>query len=146
MAMRRTLLPRRLPRCPFAAPLAFAVVAAGACGRAPSAGEAELREGDRVRFVAPGYSARTLIGMIGRAGQCISVMVPDQLPVPRRFDVVPVDSLTVLEVDRSDGGQAPDLPRLLQRAVPGTPGGRGWIPVSVAAVKRRYGACRPGES
>lgn len=64
------------------------------------------------------------MGTIGRAGDCISVMVPDQMPNPRRFEVVPVDSLTELQVQRPAGED-------------------GWVSVSVAAVKERYGSCTP---
>lgn len=103
--------------------------AAAACAGGPGPGESELREGDRVRFLAPGFSAEPRIGAIGRAGDCISVMVPDQMPNPRRFEVVPVDSLTELEVKRPADA----------------PGEEGWVPVSVAAVRKRYGSCRPGE-
>ncbi len=103
--------------------------AAAACTGGPGQGESELREGDFVRFLAPGFGAELRMGAIGRAGDCISVMVPDQMPNPRRFEVVPVDSLTELHVQRPAGA----------------PGEEGWVPVSVAAVKKRYGSCTPGE-
>jgi len=101
---------------------------AAACAGGPGQGESQLREGDRVRFLAPGFGAEPRIGAIGRAGDCISVMVPDQMPYPRRFVVVPVDSLTELHVQRPAGA----------------PGEDGWVPVSVAAVRKRYGSCTPG--
>lgn len=132
---------RHLPRSRSAA-LAI-LVAAGACGGVTPRAEPDLREGDRVRFVAPGFSRQARMGMVGRAGKCISVMVPDQLPAPRRFDVVPVDSLTELQVNRTPGEQAPDPPRV--HAALGAAREERWVPVSVAAVKKRYGACRPGE-
>ena len=103
-------------------------VTAAACTGGPGRGEFELREGDQVRFLAPGFGAEPRAGTVGRAGECISIMVPDQVPNPRRLEVVPVDSLTALHVQRPAG------PR----------GEGGWVSVSVAAVKKRYGSCTPG--
>ncbi|HYW10532.1 MAG TPA: hypothetical protein VE871_01215 [Longimicrobium sp.] len=128
---------------PRAAPLAL-LLAAGRCTGAYAEAESELREGDRVRFTAPGYSAQTGTGVIGLAGDCVAVMVPDQLPNPRRFDVVPVDSLTALEVSRRPGEDPSDASAGPQ-AMPGAAGEDRWIPVSVAGVKRRYGSCQVSE-
>jgi len=127
---------------PRVAPLAL-LLAAARCTGAYADAEPELREGDRVRFTAPGYGAQTRTGVIGLAGDCVAVMVPDQLPNPRRFDVVPVDSLTALEVSRP--GKDPSDPSAgPQTTQPGAAGEERWIPVSVAGVKRRYGSCQVG--
>lgn len=129
---------------PRGAPLAL-LLAAGRCTGAYAEPEPELREGDRVRFTAPGYSAQARIGVIGLAGDCVAVMVPDQLPNPRRFDVVPVDSLTALEVSRRPGEDPTDPSAGPQTTQAGVAGEERWSPLSMAGVKRRYGSCQVGE-
>ncbi|MCA1791504.1 MAG: hypothetical protein LC667_17145 [Thioalkalivibrio sp.] len=138
--MRSTQL---VPQCVPGYAVAFTLVlSASGCTGAPAEAGPDLREGDRVRFVAPGYSAQARIGVIGMAGTCLTVMVPDQLPSPRRFDVVPVDSLTALEVSRRPGDQGdPDASR--GAPAPDATADEEWIPVPVAGIKRRYGSCTP---
>jgi hypothetical protein len=134
----------RLCRCASAVPFTF-LLASTACTGAAAHAEPELREGDRVRFLAPGYSAQVRVGEVGRAGNCVSILVPDQLPNPRRFDVVPVDSLSTLEVNRPVGGQPADTTMEARTRAAGATGEERWVSVSVAAVKQRYGSCMIGE-
>jgi hypothetical protein len=121
------------------------LLASTACTGAAAHAEPDLREGDRVRFLAPGYSAEVRIGEVGRAGNCVSVMVPDQLPNPRRFEVVPVDSLATLEVNRPSGGQPADTTVGQRTRAVASTREEHWVRVSVAAAKQRYGSCTIGE-
>lgn len=116
--------------------LAAAILAGpGACGPVAHA-EAELTSGARVRFQAPDYARGWMVGMVGEAGHCTTVMVPDSWDVPRRFDVIPVDSITRLQV--SARGEA-------SAAAAANIDADRWKEVSIEPLHARYGGCSPME-
>lgn len=114
--------------------VAAAVMATfGGCG---AEADAELASGARVRFQAPGYGQGWLVGVVGEAGDCTSIMVPDPGDAPRRFAVVPVDSVTRLQVSVRDHAQA----------AAATIGAGEWREVEIRSVHGRYGGCSPMET
>lgn len=137
MVMMRTEADSSMRRRVLSAVTIAAAMVAGsaACGQGDDAGAmSELAAGAQVRFQAPGYRSGWQTGMVGDAAGCTAIMVPDSPDSPSRFDVVPVDSVTRLQVRAPDGGRA--------QAAATTRGGR-WKDVGIRAVHERYGGCSP---
>lgn len=105
--------------------------------------QGELAQGARVRFLAPSYSRRWQSGMIGMAGKCTAVMVPNSWSAPTRFDVVRVDDLQGLRLSTLfDGRPGRDgLPRIYGTAA--DTAGEGWRDLPLERLRARYGGCDP---
>jgi len=107
--------PPRIRRCRQVA----ALLAVTACGAAAREGKATLAEGDRVQIAAASLGPGWHPGTVGKVGNCTTLLVSSPPPPapPVRFTVVSLDSVTGI---RREG-----------RAL------------SIAALRRAYGGCRP---
>ena len=111
-------------------------IATAAC--AGEAEPAELNADARVRIVSERVGPGWHEGMVAAAGNCVVVMVPQQLPAPVRLRPVRLEDISQLQVSRRyDGGGSP--PRLW---VPGADTtGEGWRPMPIQALRARYTGC-----
>lgn len=137
-------VPRRLP-CAIRAAAVPLFLAAG-CARPVAVEEPLLLEGARVRLRAPRVESPWRTALVGRAGPCVALMVPDSWSSPRRFEVVLVDSVAALRRStRYDGRPGPEgTPRTYD--MPSDTSGEQWTDLSMDRVLRRHGGCDPMQS
>jgi hypothetical protein len=127
---------RRLAR-PIAA---LAVLLIAGCGPSADGEGPLLHEGARVRFQAARGGDGWTTAMVGRAGNCMALMVPDSWSEPRRFQVVLVDSVAALE--RSTRYDGVDETRRATAWPPDT-AGEGWTALPMDRIRRLHGGCDP---
>lgn len=119
----------------------WALIACG-CGPTDADSEAELPQDARVQVMANNREWRS--GVMGAAGDCTAVMIPDSWSMPRRFNVVLIDSVTGIRISsRYDGRPGPDgKPRTFE--IPGDTTGETWRDLPLDPLRSRYGGCVPG--
>jgi hypothetical protein len=118
------------------APVLPLLIATAACAR--EAEPAELNADARVRIVSERLGPGWHDGMVGAAGSCVVVMVPQPLPGPVRLRPIRLDDISQLQVSRRyDGTGSP--PRLWTPGADTT--GEGWRPIAIQALRARYSGC-----
>jgi hypothetical protein len=122
------------PRTRLAALLAPLLLASCA-EAAPDA--AVLHDGARVQVVTARAAGTWTSGVVGSAGPCLTVMVPDTWSAPRRFEVVPVDSLTAVRVSSVYDG----IDRHFDFDAAADTADERWISLPIDRVRRRHGDC-----
>ncbi len=135
MTVQMTILSRIARR-----PAALAVLLIAGCGPSADGEGPLLHEGARVRFQAARGGGGWTAAMVGRAGPCLALMVPDSWSEPRRFDVVLVDSVAGLR--RSSRYDGADTTRRVAAWPPDTTG-ETWTGLPLDRVRRLHGGCDP---
>jgi hypothetical protein len=96
-----------------------------------------LHDGARVQVTTARAAGTWTSGVVGSAGPCLAVMVPDTWSDPRRFEVLPVDSLAAVRVSSVYDG----VDRHFDFDVAADTADEEWISLPVERVRQRHGGC-----